>query len=111
VLSVLLLKKNVACHISKQRMLQPLSHLIKATPTLSPAGTQDGEKWAAPCQALSLLSSLQWCTLKGLRMKKAQYSGLRELSCISKEQFWWAQTLASSYPWRSAKLLNLSGFL
>ena len=33
--------KNVAWHVSKQRMLQPSSHHITATQTVSPEGTQD----------------------------------------------------------------------
>ena len=40
------------------------------TPMVSPEGTQDGDKWAAHCQALSHCSHPQRCTLKGLRMGK-----------------------------------------
>ena len=64
--------KNVPCHISKQRMLQPSSHRIIATPMVSPAGTQDGDKWAAHCQALSHCSHPQLCTLRTLRMVKSR---------------------------------------
>ena len=39
--------KNVACHISKQRMLQPSSHHIRATPKGSPEGTQDTNRMPA----------------------------------------------------------------
>ena len=53
----LLWTKNVACHISKQRRLQPSNHLITAAPTVSPAGTQDGDKWCAHCQTLSHCST------------------------------------------------------
>ena len=34
--------KNIACHISKQRVLQPSSHHITASLMVSPEGTQDG---------------------------------------------------------------------
>ena len=37
----MLLMKNIACHISKQRMLQPSSHHVTAIPMLSPEGPQD----------------------------------------------------------------------
>ena len=33
--------KNIACHISKQRMLQPSRHHITGAPAVSPEGTQD----------------------------------------------------------------------
>ena len=39
--TLLLWVKNVACHISKQRTLQPSSHHITAVPKVSPDGTQD----------------------------------------------------------------------
>ena len=34
--------KNTACHISKQRMVQPSSHHTIVTPTVSPEGIHDG---------------------------------------------------------------------
>ena len=39
--------KNVACHISKQRLLQPSSYHMTAAPMLSPEETQDGNRTPA----------------------------------------------------------------
>ena len=64
--------KNVACRFSKQRMLQPSSHHITDPQPVNPRGTQDGDKWAAHCQALSHCSNPQLCTLRGFRMEKKQ---------------------------------------
>ena len=51
--------KTVACHISKQGMVQPSSpQPLQPLPTVNPEGIQDGEK---------------------------QDPGLRQLRCISKE--------------------------
>ena len=37
-------KEKCCCPISKQRMLQPSSHHIAASPVVSPEGTQDGNR-------------------------------------------------------------------
>ena len=57
--------KNTACHISKQRTLQPSSHHM-----VSLEATQGGDKWAAHCQTLSHCIYSQLSTLRGLRMRK-----------------------------------------
>ena len=62
--------KNVSCNISKQKMRQSPSHQqLQTLPSVHSEGTQDG---------------------------KEQGTGPRQLRCIPKEWFQWAQTLASS---------------
>ena len=61
--------KNTACHISKQRMLQPSSHHIIVTPTVSTEEIQDGGRM--PPQSSSQSCSHPWqCTL---RWENAEY--------------------------------------
>ena len=62
------MKKKYCCHISKQRMLQPSSHHITAAQTVSPEGTQDGNRM--PAIKPSATAAPQRCTLQGLRMRK-----------------------------------------
>ena len=52
------------CSISKQRTLEPSSPEITAALTVSPEGTQDGDKGAAHCQAHLAVQWLQlpWTT-------------------------------------------------
>ena len=40
--------KSISCPISKQRMLQPLSHHFAAPSLVNPEGTQDGDKECPP---------------------------------------------------------------
>ena len=63
--------ENVACHISKHRMLWPSSHHPLLLPLkASPKETQDGDNQAASCQVLSPCSHPHQCTLRGLRIGK-----------------------------------------
>ena len=39
--------KNIACHINKQKMLQPSTHHFTAALMVSPEGTQDGNRLPA----------------------------------------------------------------
>ena len=55
-----------------RRILQPSSHHITAAQMVSPEGTQNGNKWAAHCQALSLCSHSQLCTPRGLSVEKSR---------------------------------------
>ena len=61
--------KNVACHITKQRMLQPWSHHITASLTVSPEGTQDRNR-LPPIKPSATAATSQWCTLRRLRMRQ-----------------------------------------
>ena len=61
--------KKCCCHISKQRMLQPSSHHIKASPTVGPEGTQDGNR-VPPTPSSQPLPPPRPCTPRGLRMRK-----------------------------------------
>ena len=76
------MNQNTACHISKQRTLQPSSHHITATPKVNPGGAQDINKM--PFRTVHLEETWD---------KKAQDTGPKYLRCISKEWFQWAQTL------------------
>jgi len=51
--------KNIACHLSKQRVLQPLSHHITAVLTVSPESTQEKD---ARHLAVNCCSHLLWYT-------------------------------------------------
>ena len=64
--------RNIAHHISKQRILQPSSCHFTVAQMVSPEGTQNADKWAAHCQALSLCSPSQLCTPRGLSMEKSR---------------------------------------
>ena len=68
--------KNVACHISKQRMLQ-LSTFHITAPIMSREGIKDAEKLAFRYQAPSHCCYLEWYTLRGLQVGKKQKIGLR----------------------------------
>ena len=61
--------KNIACHISKQRMLQPSSRHMTAALKVSPEGTQDRNRMPA-IKSSDIVAPLQLCTLKKLRMRK-----------------------------------------
>ena len=71
---------RVTCRISKQRMFQPSSRHMTATP--------------------------RWCT-EGIQDGKEQDTGPRWMRCISEEWFQWAQTLASSHTQESTRSSNL----
>ena len=62
--------RNIACHISKQRMLQPSSHHIAASLMVEPWG-HSRWKQVAHHQAVSCCSQPPppWCTLWRLRMR------------------------------------------
>ena len=60
--------KNIACHISKQRMLQPSSHHISVTLAVSPEGTEDRNRLPAIKSAASAATP-QRCALRELGMR------------------------------------------
>ena len=64
--NIVLWMKNIACHISKQRMLQPPSHHIIATLMVSPEGTQDGEPAAKPSATAATTTGHH----EGIRMER-----------------------------------------
>ena len=59
--------KNIACRISKQRMLQPSSHHSTAAPRVSPEGTQDGSRMPA-IKSSDTVATPRQCTLKRLKV-------------------------------------------
>ena len=61
--------KNVACHIRKQKMLQPSSHYITTTPMVNPEGTQDRNRMPT-IKPSTTASTPQQCTLRRLKMRK-----------------------------------------
>ena len=76
-ISYVLWMKNVACHISKQRMLRPSSQ----------EGAQDGDKQAAHCQAISHCSNPQLCILRALRMEKHRILALDSKGVYQRNNF------------------------
>ena len=67
---MLLWMKNMACYISKHRILQPSSHHITSTPTVSIEGTQDNCHTTLNNLAVNVAATHQQCTLERLRMWK-----------------------------------------
>ena len=62
--------KHATCHISKQRMLQPSSHHIIATPTASPEGNQDGNRMPDIKPPDTAAAPSPRVHLRGLRMRR-----------------------------------------
>ena len=58
-----------------------------AVPTVSLEGTQDGDKWAAGCQAPSHCSHPPVVYPEGTQAGEKQDTGPRQLRCISKGYF------------------------
>ena len=86
--------KNIASHISKQRMLQPSSHHMTAALMVN----LDGEPWQNPgwrqmgCPLPSLPSSShgnhpRWCTLMKFRMRKHWILAPDSLSAYQRNNF------------------------
>ena len=67
---MLLWMKNMACYISKHRILQPSSHHITSTPTVSIEGTQDNCHTTINNLAVNVAATHQQCTLERRRMWK-----------------------------------------
>ena len=75
---------------------------------VSPEGTQEGKN---TCYLAAIrLQPLPTVNPEKGQDVKAEDTGPRQLRCISKEWFQWAQTLASSLTRKSAKFLEISGF-
>ena len=63
--------KNIACHISKQRMLWPSSHHVTAMSMVSPEGTQDRNRMPTIKPSATAATPVpQQGTLRRLRMRK-----------------------------------------
>lgn len=79
-----------ACRISKQRLLQPLGHHIRAVPMESPEGTWYGHRMQVIKQSAgtAIPYSAPWGD-SGLEISGYQP---RKLKCILKKQFQWVQT-------------------
>ena len=79
------------CHVSKQRMLQPSSHLRTATPMVSPEGTQAGNRMPTVSQPAAAdtpyltpptpapLTPTPMVSPEGTQDEKAQAAGPRGL--------------------------------
>ena len=97
-------KKNVGCHISKQRMLQP-SSLYSHSGQWALRGLRmetNGLPIAKPSAPAATPSGAPW---GGSGWESTGY-GPRSLRCPSKGWFQWAQTLVSSRTQKSAEFLN-----
>ena len=62
--------KNIACHISKQRVLQQSSHHVRAALMVSPEGTLDRNITPPAIQSLDTVVTPQQYTLRRLRMRE-----------------------------------------
>ena len=103
--------KNIVCHISKQRILQPSNHNITATLMVSFEGIQDGGSMLPPPLEVSHCRHQQEFTLRKLRMGKHTIVVPDSWGAYQRNDFSEPRVLHLLVHKKSTKCLNISGFL